>query len=233
MKIIDKILYPFREEKFLLKIIQPLIIFIVLDYIWKILKINTNLVDFYDLFSEILILGYISIFAHNIINKNLPAVPEFFKKFFFILKQGIVAILTFNIYSIIIGLLLLPIILILLNTDNKLALYLFSFLISILVIPFMFCMYSYKLSFKESLKIKNIKKAINAFWSIKFTYLRFIFISISLIILGIGLGVIIYIFIPIIEELHSKPSILLVGLMCASIFAHLFKDKILNKLEIE
>jgi len=206
------IIYPFKEEKSLLKISQPLIIFIVIGYTLKFLTIDPNTNDIFNFVFELLILGYLYIFANNIINNVVPAVPNFLQDFLRIIKHGFIGTWVINIYIAIFGIITLPITLFLASINMIQVMYLILILVGILIVPLAFCMYSYKLSFKESLKIKNIKTAFKTIWNIKFLYLKYLFIAILLTSLSFLLGIIIYVVAPIAEEIHADSSIFLVGL---------------------
>ena len=222
MKLSEIIIYPFKQEKFWVKIAPPLIILIAIGYSIKYLKISSEITDILYFFIEWLIFGYITIFAHNIINNIFPSIPDFIKNLFAILKHGFILSILVLLFGNLITV----------SITNKIQVgYLTLIPLSLLIIPFAFCMYAYKLSLKEFLKINNVKTAIKTVWNIKFLYLKSIFISILIIILIFLLGVVMYAIAPITEELHSNPSIFLVGLMCTSLFAHLFKYKVLNELE--
>jgi len=77
-----------------------------------------------------------------------------------------------------------------------------------------------------------MKTAIKIIWNIKFLYLKSIFITVLIIISSFLVGLVIYALSPIAENLLADASILVTDFMWASIFAHLFKHKVLNKLDL-
>ena len=230
MKLVEILLYPFKEEKFLLKVSYILIILIIPQSILGISKFSADTIKMVNTLSNLLILGYMYIFANNIINNVVPATPNFLKDFLRILKHGFIGTWVINIYIVIFAVITCPITLFLASKNMIQVMYLILILIGILITPIAFCMYAYKLSSKESLKINNIKTAIKTMWNIKFLYLKSIFIAISIIILSFGIGMILNVFFPF-PELLAVTLWVLIGLICTSIFAHLFKNNILSKSE--